>query len=192
MYPVKKTSDSFFLFTLKCECFLSFNQPFVQAQVKENFKAPCHWPLWGEFTSDWGISHTQIANNAFFFFHLVTSSWYSISYQPVCGSLQRDRRLAARYSRLPLPQTNNTHSMFKSNGIFLKHNRADAYALSIDFKSYKRQCELFWNIYTKFDKISYSRHGSVTAESRACSKTRCKTEMRVSHKNEVSVSATSH
>ena len=27
-----------------------FTQPFVQAQVKENIKAPRHWPLWGEFT----------------------------------------------------------------------------------------------------------------------------------------------
>ena len=27
-----------------------FTQPFVQAQIKENIKAPRHWPLWGEFT----------------------------------------------------------------------------------------------------------------------------------------------
>ena len=27
-----------------------FIQPFVQAQIKENIKAPRHWPLWGEFT----------------------------------------------------------------------------------------------------------------------------------------------
>ena len=26
--------------------------PFVQSQIKENIKAPCHWPLWGEFTGD--------------------------------------------------------------------------------------------------------------------------------------------
>ena len=26
-----------------------FTQPFVQVQTKENIKAPCHWPLWGEF-----------------------------------------------------------------------------------------------------------------------------------------------
>ena len=29
-----------------------FAQPFVQAQLKENFKAPSHWPLWGESTGD--------------------------------------------------------------------------------------------------------------------------------------------
>ena len=27
-----------------------FDQPFVQAQIKESFKAPYHWPLWGEST----------------------------------------------------------------------------------------------------------------------------------------------
>ena len=25
-----------------------FTQPFVEAQIKENIKAPRHWPLWGE------------------------------------------------------------------------------------------------------------------------------------------------
>ena len=29
-----------------------FIQPFVQVLVKENIKAPCHWPLRGEFTDD--------------------------------------------------------------------------------------------------------------------------------------------
>ena len=27
-------------------------QPFVQAQIKENIKAPRHWPLWGESTGN--------------------------------------------------------------------------------------------------------------------------------------------
>ena len=27
-------------------------QPFVQAQIKKNIKAVCHWPLWGESTGD--------------------------------------------------------------------------------------------------------------------------------------------
>ena len=31
------------------------NQPFIQAQIKENFKAPRHCPLCGEFTGDWWI-----------------------------------------------------------------------------------------------------------------------------------------
>ena len=29
-----------------------FTQPFIQAQMKENIKAPRHWPLCGEFTGD--------------------------------------------------------------------------------------------------------------------------------------------
>ena len=29
-----------------------FTQPFVQAQIKENIKAPRHWPSRGEFTGD--------------------------------------------------------------------------------------------------------------------------------------------
>ena len=36
-----------------------FTQPFIQAQIKENIKAPRHWPLWGEFTGDRWISHTK-------------------------------------------------------------------------------------------------------------------------------------
>ena len=27
-----------------------FTQPFIQTQIKENIKAPRHWPLCGEFT----------------------------------------------------------------------------------------------------------------------------------------------
>ena len=32
--------------------FRRFAEPFVQAQIQENIKAPRHWPLWGEFTGD--------------------------------------------------------------------------------------------------------------------------------------------
>ena len=31
---------------------LTFTQPFIQAQIKENIKAPRHWRLCGEFTGD--------------------------------------------------------------------------------------------------------------------------------------------
>ena len=34
-------------------------QPFIQAQIEENIKAPCHWPLWGEFTGDRWIPRTR-------------------------------------------------------------------------------------------------------------------------------------
>ena len=40
-----------------------FTQPFIQAQIKENIKAPRHWPLCGEFTwSRWFPA--QRASNA--------------------------------------------------------------------------------------------------------------------------------
>ena len=38
-------------------------QPFIQSQIKENIKAPCHWPLCGEFTGT-GEFPTQMASKA--------------------------------------------------------------------------------------------------------------------------------
>ena len=39
-----------------------FTQPFIQAQIKENIKAPRHWPLCGEFTGDWWIPALMASN----------------------------------------------------------------------------------------------------------------------------------
>ena len=36
-----------------------FTQPFIQTQIKENIKAPRHWPLCGEFTGERGIPRTN-------------------------------------------------------------------------------------------------------------------------------------
>ena len=36
-----------------------FTQTFIQAQIKENTKAPRHWPLCGEFTDDRWIPRTK-------------------------------------------------------------------------------------------------------------------------------------
>ena len=36
-----------------------FTQPFIRAQIKENIKAPCHWPLCGEFTGYRWIPRTN-------------------------------------------------------------------------------------------------------------------------------------
>ena len=36
-----------------------FAQPFIQVQIKENIKAPRHWPLRGEFTGDQWIPCTK-------------------------------------------------------------------------------------------------------------------------------------
>ena len=48
---------------LKSPVFWLFTQPFVQAQIKENFKVPRHWYLWGEFTGDRWLP-AQRASNA--------------------------------------------------------------------------------------------------------------------------------
>ena len=40
-----------------------FTQSFIQAQIKENIKAPHHWPLYGEFTGT-GEFPAQRASNA--------------------------------------------------------------------------------------------------------------------------------
>ena len=37
-------------------------QPSIQAQIKENIKAPRHWPLWGEFTGDRWTPRTRASN----------------------------------------------------------------------------------------------------------------------------------
>ena len=39
-----------------------FAYPFVQAHIKENIKAPRHWPLWGEFTGHRWIPLTEASN----------------------------------------------------------------------------------------------------------------------------------
>ena len=36
-----------------------FTQLFIQTQIKENIKAPRHWPLCGEFTGDRWIPRTN-------------------------------------------------------------------------------------------------------------------------------------
>ena len=39
--------------------YLLFDQPFVQAQIKINIKAPRHWPLWGKLIVDRWIPRTK-------------------------------------------------------------------------------------------------------------------------------------
>ena len=52
-----------------------FTQVFIQAQIKENIKAPHYWPLGGEFTGDRWIPHTK-GQKREKYFHLMTSSWW--------------------------------------------------------------------------------------------------------------------
>ena len=51
-----------------------FTRPFIQTQIKENIKAPCHWPLSAEFTGDQLIPRTNSQWRGKCF-HLMTSSW---------------------------------------------------------------------------------------------------------------------
>ena len=74
---------------------LLFAQPFVQAQIKENIKAPRHRHLWGESTGDRWIPLTkgQLRGKCFY---LMTSSW-----RLSCGHqfLQADRLELMRFTR---------------------------------------------------------------------------------------------
>ena len=54
-----------------------FTQPFIQAQIKENMKAPRHWTLWGEFTDHRWIPRTTGQSRGKCF-HLMTSSFYQV------------------------------------------------------------------------------------------------------------------
>ena len=53
-----------------------FTQPFIRAQIKENIKAPHHWPLCGEFTGDRWIPRTN-GQQSEKCFHLMTSSCFA-------------------------------------------------------------------------------------------------------------------
>ena len=44
-----------------------FTQPFIQAQIKENIKAPRHWPLRGKFIGDRWIPRTKSQMTSSFF-----------------------------------------------------------------------------------------------------------------------------
>ena len=59
-----------------------FPQPFVQASIIENIKAPRHWPLWGISTGDRWIPLTKGQQRGKCF-HLMTSS---SGYVPAVGS----------------------------------------------------------------------------------------------------------
>ena len=37
----------------------------IQAQIKENIKAPRHWPLWGEFTAEFPVQRASNAENEY-------------------------------------------------------------------------------------------------------------------------------
>ena len=69
-----------------------FTQPFIQTQIKENLKAPRHWPLCGEFTGtgEFPAQRTSYAENV--------SIWWRHHVQPtvICG---------CKYYSLPISYT---------------------------------------------------------------------------------------
>ena len=74
IYPILITVTSQWArWRLKSTAFWLFTERFVQVQIKENIKAPRHWPLCGEFTADRWIPRTkgQLRGKCF---HLMTSS----------------------------------------------------------------------------------------------------------------------
>ena len=76
-----------------------FTQPFIQTQIKENIKAPRHWPLCGEFTGDRWIPRTngQLRGKCF---HLMTSSCNAV----ICwGPLEHILLAAENQSWSPHP-----------------------------------------------------------------------------------------
>ena len=84
------------------------------------------------------------------------------------------------------------HSCSKVMGFFFQTQKNLILTLC-RLQKYRHKYEMFCDIHTRFDKISQSRYGSVTSESRVCStKLRWKTEMQVSHTKEIPVSATTH
>ena len=50
-------------YRLKSSALPLFTEPFIRAQIKENIKAPRHWPLCVEFTGT-GEFPAQMASNA--------------------------------------------------------------------------------------------------------------------------------
>ena len=56
---------------LKSPASQSLTQWFVQAQIKENIKAPRHWPLCGEFTGDRWIPRSDAENASIWWRHHV-------------------------------------------------------------------------------------------------------------------------
>ena len=57
-----------------------FTQPFIQAHIKENIKAPRHWPLCGEFPSEFPAQMTRDAENVSIWWRRHAKAYTSIQY----------------------------------------------------------------------------------------------------------------
>ena len=63
LFDKVRSKSPIFLLILKSPASRLFTQAFIQAHIKENFKAPRHWPLCREFAGD-GEVPAQMAGNA--------------------------------------------------------------------------------------------------------------------------------
>ena len=99
---------------LKSSASRLFTQAFIQAQIKENIKAPRHWPLWGEVTGDRWISRTkgQYRGKCF---HLMTLSWTYCSQRFQIRFLKENICILIQISLnfIPELQTDNKSSLIQ-------------------------------------------------------------------------------
>ena len=103
-----------------------FTQPFIQTQIKENIKAPRHWPSCGEFTGDRWIPRTngQVRGKCL---HLMTSSWHLLfccPTLPVCRDVEE-------------PSCVSTFLIYFQHSInlYYKWSHKDTVSNIIDFKN---------------------------------------------------------
>ena len=84
---------------LQLPAYWLFTKPFVQAQIKENIKAPRHWSLGGEFTGDSWIPRTKASNAE------NISNWWRhhvrAALQPIkpCSTFQSNAPQCALYNK---------------------------------------------------------------------------------------------
>ena len=98
-----------------------FNQPFVKAQVKNNIKAPRHWPLWGEFTGDRWIPVIKgpVTGKCF---HLMTSSYASFMLQRFILHITKWHVVPATYSELPKFEVYTNEGRFQRTSPYFYHS----------------------------------------------------------------------
>ena len=67
-----------------------FTQLFIQVQIKENIKAPHHWPLCGEFTGDVNSPHKRPVTRKMFPFDDVIMNFHLHALYSNCSMCYRD------------------------------------------------------------------------------------------------------
>ena len=79
-YIVHHVTSNWVRWRLKSPASRLFTQRFIQTQIKENTKAPRHWPLCREFTGHWWIPRTNGQQRGKCF-HLMTSSGANLHFR---------------------------------------------------------------------------------------------------------------